>query len=147
MAQPLSTSILADVLGSSGGPVSIGTSYAAGATSPAIDAKDYKFIRFSLILTSAGSATELYWQYETSPTGGAAATEWAPETTENVSSGAAEQFNYEPVEKNRVAGVAAATLIRRPILPVRGARYIRIKLKADAACSGYVQYSLSGGPV
>ena len=144
MAQPNSTTVLADLIGSASSPVSVTTAY-AGATSSALNVKDYVWALYSIFFTTNhADTTRVDVLVEESPDG----TNWAPLQTEVVAAGVATLSDYV---QQKATGTATGLLYTAHV-PVRGERFQRISLKVDAAGSGsvsaiYVQYSLSGGPV
>jgi hypothetical protein len=132
-----------DLLGTDAAPVTIATSYAAAATSAAVDVFGHDTAAFYVWIDGVASATQLDITIEVSPTGSATATEWVALKTEAVTSGAATQSSYEL--QVDVTGMSAdPTLAIFVPAPVRGAAYMRCKLKADSACTGHVSYTLSG---
>ena len=132
-----------DLLGTDAAPVTIATSYAAAATSAAVDVFGHDTAGFYVWIDGVASATQLDITIEVSPTGSATATEYVALKTEAVTSGAATQSDYEL--QVDVTGMSTdPTLAIFVPVPVRGAAYMRCKLKADAACTGHVSYTLSG---
>jgi len=130
------------LLGSSGSPTTLTQSFAASDT---VDAFGHKYVAFWVYVKALSSATELQVRVAISDTGSATATEWTPLNVEEFSSGVATQFNY--VQKITLPGsVSTDTLIGVVVIPIRGVRYYRVALKADAGSpTVFVKTSLSGG--
>ena len=130
----------ADLLGSSGSAVTLGTSYTPLATSSGVDMDGDKYIVLYVYCSALGGAGRLDLQLEVSEE---LAGDYVPVQTESVSSGVSTQSDYE-IQK-AVTGTGAALLVS---IPTRGIRFWRIKMKADAGTPAvYVRYSGSGGPV
>ena len=132
-----------DLLGTDAAPVTIATSYAAAATSAAVDVFGHDTAGFYVWIDGVASATQLDITIEVSPTGSGTATEWVALKTEAVTSGAATQSSYELQVDVTGMSTDPTMAIFVPV-PVRGAAYMRVKLKADSACTGHVSYTLSG---
>jgi len=137
-----------DSIGSSGSPVTLGTAYAAGTTSPAISTEGHKYVGFFIYVVTKSSATRIDAQIQVSDTGGASDAVWASLQTEDVTAGVATLSDYE-LQKAGVDTMATVPALFLPItMPVRANRFFRIKLKADAGTpTVYARFSLSGGPI
>jgi len=132
-----------DLLGTDAAPATVATSYSAGATSAAVDVFGHDTAGLYVWIDGIASATQLDIMIEVSPTGSATATEWVALKTEAVTAGAATQSSYEL--QVDVTGMSTdPTLAIFIPAPIRGAAYMRCKLKADSACTGHVSYTLSG---
>lgn len=130
-----------DLLGSSGSPVTLGTTYAAGGTSSAFEMSLQKYVSFMVYVSALGGASRLDLQLEVAETLGSS--DWVPLQTESVSAGIATQSDYE-IQK----AVSGTGLVLAASIPVRGFRYWRIKMKSNAGSPQvYVRYFGSGGPV
>jgi len=131
----------ADLLGSSGGEVTLGTTYTVGSTSAEIEISGTKYLMLYVYCTALGGAARLDLQLEVAEFSGSS--DWVPLQTESVSSGTATQDPYE-IQK----AVTATGLVLAAAIPVRGFDFWRIKMKADAGTPDvYVRYATSGGPV
>ena len=123
----------ADLLGSDAAPATLGTSYAAGGTSSAADPDGATWMAFYIYVDAKSTATQLDFQVEVSPSGDTAtATEWAPLMGETYSAGAATLAPWEGQTTAIGAVSTDPTLVAVVPFRVKGLRYWRIKLKADA---------------
>lgn len=134
---------IADLLGSQGSPITLGASYTGPNTSSSYEMQGHKYGMYFVFVTNVGGAARLDIQFETSEDSGAGAlTDWCPLQVEEVTAGVATQSDYEIQKAISGIGVIAFSI------PVRGFRYWRMKLKADAGVPEiYVRYSASGGPI
>ena len=129
------------ILGSSSAPVTLGTSYTGGSTSSAVNIGGHKYFTAFIYCTVLGGASRLDLQFEVAEAQGSS--DWTPLQTESVSSGVSTQSDYE-IQK----AVSGTGLVLAVSIPIRGFRYWRIKMKADAGTPQvYANYFGSGGPV
>ncbi len=136
---------VADLLGSDASPATLGTAYAAGGTSSAADPDGAGWICFWIWVDAKSTAARLDFQVEVSATGDTSTdTDWAPLQGETYSSGTATLDPYE-AQTSAIGGVSVdPTLICALSYRVKGYRYWRVKLKADAGTpTVHVQFGCS----
>ena len=134
---------IADLLGTQAAPVTLGAAYTAPNSSATYELQGHKYGMYYVFVTAVGGAARIDVQFETTEDDGLGAfATWSPLQTEVVASGVSTQSDYEIQKAITTTGLIAFSI------PVRGFRYWRVRLKADAGTPQvYVRYSASGGPI
>lgn len=121
-----------DLLGSAASPVTLSTSY--GAASSGVSTGGARWAVFFVFVDSASAAAQIDIRIDASDVGA----EWAPLTSETITSGAAPQSDYEPQR----AFTGTGLILALPV-PVRGVPWLRVAAKADAGSpTVHIRYSL-----